>query len=328
MHKKEMGLYGGHWLAVKDKLANGTARPCFSTDMIRMQKEDPEAISDDIAAYLAGSFLEAGSDTTSSTLYAFVQAMLVFPEVQKKAQAEIDALIGEGGDARLPGPEDEGKLPYIRACIKETCRWVSQTISSKANVTLLTLAQCPTTILGAAPHACTKEGGDEYMGYHIPKGAIVVNNVYTLNMDEKRFPKPREFIPERYVEAGDNQSLFDSAVNPDFNKRDQYTFGAGRHLCQGMHLAERSLFLGMARILWAFDIVPVNDAQGKPILPDIEELTQGLVVLPQPFKVQFKPRSEKRRQLVEQEWAQAEELLDPVTKQWKNIPQGMKFTQV
>ena len=307
MHKEEMELYGGHWNTVKVKLANGTARPCFSTDMIAMQKADPESVSDPIAAYLAGSFLEAGSDTTSSTLYAFVQAMLVFPEVQKKAQAEIDALIGGGGDSRLPNTEDEGKLPYIRACIKETCRWM------------------PTTVLGAAPHACTKEGGDEYMGYHIPKGAIVVNNVYTLNMDEKRFPHPRQFRPERYVEAGDNQSLFDSAVNPDVSKRDQYTFGAGRHLCQGMHLAERSLFLGMARILWAFDVVPQLDSAGNPIIPNIEDLTQGLVILPQPFKVQFKPRSEKRRLMVEQEWAEAEEQLDPVTKQWKHIPEGMKF---
>ena len=183
----------------------------------------------------------------------------------------------------------------------------------------------PTTVLGAAPHACTKEGGDEYLGFYIPKGAIVVNNVYTLNMDPVRFPNPRDFIPERYIEAGDNQTMFDSAINSDFTKHNLYTFGAGRHLCQGMHLAECSLFLGMA---WAFDIVPKLDAAGQPILPDIEAMTQGLAILPLPFQAQFKPRSEPRRQMVEDDWSEAEQLLDPVTKQWLDVPQGMRFRSV
>jgi len=43
--------------------------------------------------------------------------------------------------------------------------------------------------MGAVPHAVTKD--NEYLGYRIPKGAGVLNNVYTINMDPKRYPDPR-----------------------------------------------------------------------------------------------------------------------------------------
>jgi len=298
MHKREKKLYLGHWETVKKDLKAGTARPCFCTDMAAVQKD--YGLSDDLAAYISGSFLEAGSDTTSSTLYGFMQAMLLFPEAQKKAQAELDRVVGTD---RLPTMEDEPRLQYIRGCVKESLRWM------------------PTTVLGAAPHAATKD--DEYMGYLIPEGAAVMNNVYTINMDPKRFPNPRVFDPDRY--QNDLLSSFDAAVSPDVSKRDHFTFGAGRHLCQGMHLAERSLFLGMSRILWAFDVLPALDSNQKEIIPDPERLTQGFVCMPEPFSARIVPRSKERAMMVEREWAEAKELLDPVTEQWKNVPEGMKF---
>jgi len=103
---------------------------------------------------MSGSLLEAGSDTTSGTLYGFILAMLVFPEVQKKAQEEIDRVVGHG---RLPTMDDYDQLHYIRCCIKESLRWM------------------PTIILGV-PHATTKD--DTYGNYVIPKGTTVINNVW------------------------------------------------------------------------------------------------------------------------------------------------------
>lgn len=98
--------------------------------------------------------LEAGSDTTAATLVAFVQAMVLYPEAQKRAQEEIDRVVGQD---RLPNMDDEMSLPFVRGCVKESLRWM------------------PTNILGV-PHAVTKD--DEYMGYNIPKGAGIVNNVW------------------------------------------------------------------------------------------------------------------------------------------------------
>ena len=59
-----------------------------------------------------------------SALKSFVLAMLLFPEVQKKAQDEIDRVIGTD---RLPSLQDRDQLPYIRAVVKELVRWAPGT---------------------------------------------------------------------------------------------------------------------------------------------------------------------------------------------------------
>jgi hypothetical protein len=228
--------------------------------------------------------------------------MLLFPDVQKKAREEIERVVGTD---RLPNMDDERDLQYIRAISKESLRWM------------------PTTIMGAVPHAVTKD--DTYMGYTIPAGAGVVNNVYTINMDPKSFPEPRRFNPERYMD--DFQTFAEAAANPDATKRDQFTFGAGRRICPGLHVAERSLFLAISRILWAFEIKPRMDAKGKPILPDPEKLTQGFVCMSESFVCDITPISAERAAVVEKEWEEAEKLLDE-DMQWKYIPEGMSLPSV
>ncbi|KAK1782024.1 cytochrome P450 [Copromyces sp. CBS 386.78] len=290
-YKKGLALYKGHWLKAKEDTLKGTITHCFCEDLVSVQKK--EGFSDDLAAFIAGVLLEAGSDTTSSTLYGFVQAMVLYPEVQRKAQEEIDRVVGSD---RLPTMDDEPNLQYIRATIKEALRWM------------------PATIMGAVPHAVTQD--DYYNGYLIPANAGVVNNAWAINNDPVRAPEPRKFKPERYLD--DKLSLADSAANPDPTKRDHFTFGAGRRICPGIHVAERSLFLGVSRMIWGFNMTPKIGPDGKPIMPDQERLTQGFVCMPEPYVATITPRDEKRKKIIEEEWFAAErECLDPVTKQWR-----------
>jgi len=100
-------------------------------------------------------------------------------------------------------------------------------------------------------------------------------------MDPKRHPNPRAFDPARY--ADDFQTASECTTNPDPTKRDQFVFGAGRRVCQGMHIAERSLFLAISRLLWGFDFSKALDSHGNEITPDIDDLTEGLFVFPRPF---------------------------------------------
>lgn len=116
-----------------------------------MQKE--EDFSDDLAAYISGSLLQAGSETTSGVLVGFIQAMIIFPEVAKKAQNEIDRVCRD----RMPDLNDIPDLPIIRACMKECLRWM------------------PGVPLGIS-HAATQD--DEYMGYRIPKKATIILDVW------------------------------------------------------------------------------------------------------------------------------------------------------
>jgi cytochrome P450 len=69
----------------------------------------------------AASFYGAGADTTVSVVYCYFLACCLFPEVQAKAQAEIEAVIGND---RLPSFQDQKSLPYIDALVKELYRWL------------------------------------------------------------------------------------------------------------------------------------------------------------------------------------------------------------
>lgn len=118
-----------------------------------MQRD--EKFSDDLAAYISGSLLQAGSETTASILVGFVQAMVIFPDVAKTAQMELDRVCGD----RMPDLNDVPNLPYIRACAKESLRWM------------------PGFMLGI-PHSVTQD--DTYMGYQIPRGSTVIMNVWCV----------------------------------------------------------------------------------------------------------------------------------------------------
>ncbi|KAK7740018.1 hypothetical protein SLS62_011161 [Diatrype stigma] len=295
-HKVELALYMKHWVTARNQIKSGTALPSFSYNLLKAQEE--EKFSDEIACYISGTVLEAGSDTAASTLIGFVQAMVLFPEAQKKAQEEIDRVCGD----RLPTMDDEFDMQYIRGCVKESLRWM------------------PTLILGV-PHAVIRD--DEYLGYKIPKDAEVILNTWTIHCDANRYPNPRVFDPSRH--ADDLQTAAEAAANPDASKRDHFGFGGGRRLCPGLHVAERMLFLGIARMLWGFDIAPaVDGATGEPILPDPLKLVLGGIVHPAPFPAKITPRSEARARSIRDRWAADRARLD-AEGQWREVPEGMKF---
>lgn len=70
--------------------------------------------------FLCGVMMEGGSDTSSSMILAFLHAMIKFPQVQKKAQKEIDSVVAED---RSPLWSDYAQLPYVSQVVKETMRW-------------------------------------------------------------------------------------------------------------------------------------------------------------------------------------------------------------
>lgn len=84
----------------------------------------------------------------------FFLAMMLHPEVQRKAREEIDRVVGDG---RLPNVKDRDSLPYVEAVLKEVFRWH------------------PIAPMGL-PHEITED--DIYQGYLIPKGAIIIPNIW------------------------------------------------------------------------------------------------------------------------------------------------------
>ncbi len=112
---------------------------------------------------------------------AFILAMTLGPDIQKRAQAELDAVLSAGSSGhwtRLPTFADRPQLPYVNAIVLEVLRWN------------------PAVPLGLA-HRVTQD--DVYRGYFIRKGTVVWANIWSMLHDPAVFPDPHEFRPARYL---------------------------------------------------------------------------------------------------------------------------------
>ncbi|KAG7100011.1 hypothetical protein E1B28_001798 [Marasmius oreades] len=201
------------------------------------QKEDGAPLSQDEERTLmkvCSALYIGGADTTVAALTSFFYLMETHPEIQKRTQAEVDA--ATGGD-RLPHPDDEGKMPYLTAVIKETLRW------------------SPVAPLGLF-HSLAQD--DIYDGYLIPKECQILANIWALTHDPETYPNPEVFDPERHLGENPQQNPFD------------FVFGFGRRSCPGSHLAERSLFQNTSNILAVFNIEKKKDSEGNSIEPAVE----------------------------------------------------------
>ncbi|RSL58716.1 hypothetical protein CEP54_007606 [Fusarium duplospermum] len=253
----------------------------FIRDMLL--DKDADRLDDRQIAHNAAHGFGAAMDTSANTVLGFIKAMVLFPEAQAKAQEEIDSIIGNG---RLPTWDDRKDLPYVRGVIEETLRWA------------------PSTLSAAVPHSAKQD--DVYNGMTIPKGSIMMMNVWTLN--HERFKESRYFDPTR--QTGDATLVENNAISQDSPKRLHFTFGAGRRVCPGFHVAERNLFLAISRILWGFTISPARDPNGAPVPINRDAVTPGLIVRPEDFECEIEPRSPERKQLILDLWKEAEKNLD------------------
>jgi cytochrome P450 len=178
-------------------------------------------------------------------------AMIAFPEVQRRAQTEIDAVVGRD---RVPTFADSPRLPYVQAIIREILRWRP-------------------TLPFLIPHAAIEE--DWYEGMYIPKGTICIANVWHCNRDREVFGDDAdEFRPERHLD--ENGELLSGAF--ETYQAGHVTFGFGRRICVGKYLASESLFINIVRILWAAKLAPPRDENGKEVPLDIETIVDGGVV--------------------------------------------------
>lgn len=147
----------------------------------------------------------------------------------------------------------------------------------------------------------------------------------SIHMDPARHANPKAFDPSRYLH--DQRSAKESALCPNAKERDHFIYGAGRRICKGIDLAEASLHLGVARMLWAFNISKAKDKLGNEITPNPEELEGELGVTPKPFPAEIIPRSEKHAQTVKSEWALAKSHLKSDDQQWKEADLRQKLAE-
>jgi len=185
---------------------------------------------------------------TVSAITSCILALLENPEIVHKAQAQLDAVIKPG---YLPDFTDEENLPYITALTMESLRW--------RDVVPIAIPRC-------------LQVDDEYKGYRIPKGSIVIPNVWhvsesllpqtiLINLramlhDEDVYPDPFTFKPERFLTK-------DGKIDETIWDPRHACFGFGRRICPGRHMAFSAVWIALASILYSFNIEKAKDESGE-----------------------------------------------------------------
>ncbi|KAL0066756.1 hypothetical protein AAF712_006147 [Marasmius tenuissimus] len=250
----------------KKQMENGAAPPSFvSNRLMKLYEGSNECgYTEQEVMNTAGSMYSAGTDTSRTALISFILAMTLFPETQRRAQAEIDRVVGV---RRLPEFRDRESLVYVEAVLREVQRWQ------------------PVAPVAVAHYIHVE---DQYRGYRIPKDSTVIGNSWAILHDEEMYPDPYAFKPERWIKDG----KIDSAIR-DITSG----FGFGRRICPGRHLAMSMIYISAASILAAFDISKAVDENGAEIEPRAE-YTGTVQNIPLPFKCGIKPRSEMHGKLI------------------------------
>ncbi|KAK1242910.1 hypothetical protein MKX08_005722 [Trichoderma sp. CBMAI-0020] len=267
---KKVNLDTAHipYTFVEQQMANGSHRSSFVSNLIERYSSDKsndaklDHDTEDAIKWAAGIMYGGGADTTVSALSAFTLAMLLFPEVQKKAQEEIDSVIG-ANPSRLPQFEDEERLPYVSAVAKELIRWYS-------------------VVPMTTPHMSDAE--ITYGGCRIPKGSLLIVSAWWLNHNPQTYPDPSRFSPERFLE-------------PRNEPEPSGAFGWGRRICPGRYISNDTLFITVAQLLATFNITKATDKNGGFMEPKLD-YSPGLISHPGSFPYAISVRSQKHEELI------------------------------
>ncbi|KAL9997318.1 putative cytochrome P450 [Helianthus debilis subsp. tardiflorus] len=186
--------------------------------LLSLQESEPEYYTDAVIRNFVLVLLAAGTDTSTGTMEWVMSLLLNHPQVIKKAQNEIDSVIGNN---RLVDESDIPNLPYLCCIINETLR-----------------------LFPAGPLLIPHEASSDCVvgGYNIPCGTMLIINQWAIHHDMKVWNEPETFKPERFEGLEGTRDGF--KLLP---------FGSGRRSCPGEGLAVRMLGMALGSIIQCFD---------------------------------------------------------------------------
>ncbi|KAK1573711.1 cytochrome P450 2D18 [Colletotrichum navitas] len=233
-----------------------------------------------------GAVHQGAADTTATATLTSILLLAKYPQFQERARVELDRVCGF---ERTPKWSDFKDLPYINCIVKEGLR-IRPVVPS------------------GVPHVAAKD--QIYDGMLIPAGSAVFIPAYGLNYHPDSFSEPEVYNPDRYLAVA-HKLAPELAASPNYSERDHYSYGAGRRLCVGVHMAERTQWRLIAQILWAFRIERAIGDDGTVIEPDTSYAAydDGFLSSPKEYRVRFVPRSEKHAEVVRREFSEIEGFL-------------------
>ncbi|KAD4585701.1 hypothetical protein E3N88_23302 [Mikania micrantha] len=202
----------------------GNGRKTMIEMLLSLQESEPEYYTDAMIRSFVLVLLSAGSDTSAGTMEWAMSLLVNHPPVIKKAQAEIDRVVGNN---RLVDESDINILPYLRCIINETLQ-----------------------LYPAAPLLVPHESSEDcvIMGYSIPRGTMLIVNQWAIHHDPKLWSDPERFNPERFEGLEGTRDAFKLM-----------SYGSGRRSCPDEGLAVRSIVMTLGSVIQCFDWERVND---------------------------------------------------------------------
>jgi len=184
-------------------------------------------INKKVAVVMCADAMLAGVDTTSSAATGILYCLAKNQDKQEKLREELLKILPHKDDALTP--EKMRNMPYLRAVLKEGIRLYSPTAGN------------------------LRAAGDDLVlsGHRIPKGTEVVMGLYLSHFDEKQFPKPQEFIPERWLKSNTDPQCPHAKDSHPFA---YLPFGFGARMCVGRRLAELEIEVLVSRLVRDFKI--------------------------------------------------------------------------
>ncbi|CAJ0567340.1 unnamed protein product, partial [Mesorhabditis spiculigera] len=185
----------------------------------------------------------AGMETTSNTLTWAICYILNHQEVQEKLHEELDRVIKSD---RKVTAADKNNLPYVNAVVSEAqrlCNLLPQNLF-RVNTEDVTIG-----------------------GYSIPAGSVIVPQISAVMYDERVFPEPYSFKPERFLKPDGTYKKYEELV----------PFSVGKRACVGEGLAKLELYLFLANIFQSYRVTART-------LPSMEKGC-GQIVTCKPYKL-------------------------------------------
>ncbi|XP_033118673.1 steroid 17-alpha-hydroxylase/17,20 lyase-like [Anneissia japonica] len=202
----------------------------------------------------AWEMFSGGFESTFQTMRWAILYLMMNQEVQSKIQRELD----ENSWHRYPAWKNRRHLPYLEATVLEVLRHSS---FSSLN----------------GPHQTTID--TEISGYKIPKGTMVLSNLWWVHHDPSTWTSPGEFNPDRFIDTKGSVH-----VPPQF-----LPFSIGRRKCLGDQFAKMEVFTLLGGILQRYTILP---SAGDPI-PSAEPSEPDMIRVADPFRIQVLPRAKQ-----------------------------------
>ncbi|KAE9453848.1 hypothetical protein C3L33_14206, partial [Rhododendron williamsianum] len=211
---------------------------------VLLDLENENRLSDSDMVAVLWEMIFRGTDTVAILLEWILARMVLHPDIQAKAQSEIDSVVGK---TRLVSDSDLPNLPYLLAIVKETLRM-----------------HPPGPLLSWARLAIH----DTKIGNHfVPAGTTAMVNMWAITHDERVWSDPNEFKPERFV--GEDVAIMGSDLR-------LAPFGSGRRVCPGKAMGLATVHLWLAQLLQSFEWVAADGGGGGVDLSEVLNLSMEM----------------------------------------------------